>query len=167
MGRIQGWNDKKKKRKKNRGTRKANCGPGVQRGHLMDSHGLMSVKTFQSHPGLSCCCIIDISVHQWTPQSSKQAPRMQWSRGGASLATKSRAVTERFRLTVANCPTQGCTIRRFCWAWSEASSGQSYTFRRPNRHQAELAASNLPTFHIAHIFPCCLMQMFQPYMMSC
>lgn len=61
-----------------------------------------------------------VSYHQRSHVHDKDHPRPpDCSRAEvcASLATKSRAVQLPYtsRLTVANCPTQGCTIRRFCW----------------------------------------------------
>jgi len=53
-----------------------------------------------------------------SPLAVSQAPRLQRSRGGRQSCHKeSTAVTLRCTsgLTVANCPTRDCTIRRFCW----------------------------------------------------
>lgn len=63
-----------KKRKKKRGKRKANYGPGVQRVWLVDSHGLISVKTFHSHPGLSCCCVVIYLCASMVPIKLKPGP---------------------------------------------------------------------------------------------
>lgn len=113
MGRIQGWN---KKKKQNRGIREQTVGLEF-RG---DAWWTARVWWEWNHSNLILACPAAASFFSYlcastAPLSSDQAPRMQRSRGGASLATKRRTVTERSRLTVANCPTQGCTIRRFCW----------------------------------------------------
>lgn len=104
---------KKKKRRKNRGTRKANYGPGVQRGRW----GTAMVWFVWKHSNpilLLYYCYIFVCING--PHKAQTRPlECSGAEVGASLATKSRTVMLRFRLTVANCPTQGCTIRRFCW----------------------------------------------------
>lgn len=58
-----------------------------------------------------------ICVHQCPHKKQARPLDCSGAEVGASLATKSTAVQLQYtsRLTVANCPTQGCTIRRFCW----------------------------------------------------
>lgn len=111
--RIHGWNEK-------RGTRKANYGPGVYRGPLMCLDGLIlrscenietpswPVLLVKHLPWIMC-------VHNGPRRAQTRPLGCSGAEVGASLATKSKTVTADIRLTVANCPTQGCTIRRFCW----------------------------------------------------
>lgn len=73
--------------------------------------------------------VLMICVHQRPPPQKAQIRPLECSGAevGASLATKSSTVTGHIRLTVANCPTQGCTIRRFCWDEQHDACLGSYT----------------------------------------
>lgn len=153
--RIQGWN-KKKEKEKTEAPEKQTMGlelrgdawwPAIVR--LVGEH---------SNPILVCpvAVLLYINVHQWPPESSNQALRMQQGRGGCQSCHKeenNNGTLQTYCGQLSNTRLYNTPLLLRRPAWSEASSGESYTLIRTSWHQAESPASNLPTLHIVHIFP--------------
>lgn len=114
--------------KTKRGTRTANYGPGVVKGMADVPRWFVESNQWGKWWNISFsptgCWLHIIKIPIFTI-FVHQCPNKEWARPldccraevCASLATKSTAVQLQYtsKLTVANSPTQGCTIRRFCW----------------------------------------------------